>query len=109
VWDKLLHTGGYMPLGWLCVRAVTDRFRNGLTLRAGVTAWGIATLYAASDEGHQSFVPLREMDAGDFAADAIGAALSVIACVVWSRVGARRAVPSTIEPSKPRTLELSNP
>lgn len=115
VWDKLLHLGGYMPLGWLCVRALTDRFRNATTLRDGVVAWTIATIYAASDEWHQSFVPMREMDAGDLAADAIGAALAVVACVAWSRQRTRRAVPlATEEPSKlatanPRTIEPLNP
>lgn len=109
VWDKLLHVGGYMPLGWLCVRALTDRFRLAMTPRRGITALAIATIYAASDEWHQSFVPLREMDSGDFFADAIGAGLAVAASFVWSRVRARRAAPSTVEPSKPHTLELSKP
>lgn len=97
VWDKLLHLGGYMPLGWLCARALTDRFRSAMTPRDGVIAWTIATVYAASDEWHQSFVPMRTMDAGDFVADALGSALAVASCVAWSRAQARRAVPSTRE------------
>jgi len=108
VWDKLLHVGGYIPLGWLCVRALTDRFRHATTLPVGLGAWAIATVYAASDEWHQSFVPLREMDGGDLFADAIGAALAVVASVVWSRVRTRRAAPSIIEPPK-RRAGLSTP
>lgn len=109
VWDKLLHAGGYAPLGWLCVRALTDRFRQATTVQLGAGAWLMATIYAASDEWHQSFVPPRVMDAGDFAADAIGAALAAAACVAWSHLRADAAEAATIAPSSFRALAPSNP
>lgn len=85
VWDKLLHLGGYAPLAWLTVRALTDRFRQPTTRGRALLAWAITTAYGATDEWHQSFVPLRAMDAGDLLADALGAALVSIGCVYWSR------------------------
>lgn len=109
VWDKLLHAGGYAPLAWLCVRALTDRFRKATTIQLGAGAWLIATIYAASDEWHQSFVAPRVMDAGDFAADAIGAAVVAAACVGWSRLRADPAEAATAETSSLGTFEPSNP
>lgn len=90
VWDKLLHAGGYAGLALLCVRALTDRFHRSLSLGLAASAWAIATLYGATDEWHQSFVPARQMDPGDLVADAVGAAAVVVGCLWWSsRQGTR--------------------
>jgi VanZ family protein len=43
----------------------------------------VATLYAATDEFHQSFVPSREARAGDVALDALGAALGLLFLWRW--------------------------
>jgi len=45
-------------------------------------ALGVATLYAASDEIHQYFVPSREARFGDVMLDATGAALGLL--VIWA-------------------------
>ena len=80
-WDlvlrKIAHAGEYAVLGALLVRA---------TGRAGV-AFVLGTLYAISDEAHQSFVPGRLGSPVDVAIDAVGVAVGV---VVWQSVRARR-------------------
>lgn len=85
IWDKLLHVAGYAPLAWLCVRALTDVFRRAMTVGTAAGAWLLAVAYGITDEWHQSFVPLRQMDAADLVADGAGAAIAVITCLVWLR------------------------
>jgi VanZ family protein len=73
VWDKALHSAEYAGLALLFCRALTG---EGLGwLAAVVTAVLFASLYGASDEWHQAFVPLRDSDVRDWVADTLGAAL----------------------------------
>ncbi len=80
-WDlllrKLAHTAEYAVLGALLLRA---------TGRAGLAVL-LGTLYAASDEVHQSFVAGRMGSPVDVAIDAVGVALGVL---VWQSLRARR-------------------
>jgi VanZ family protein len=80
-WDvvlrKLAHATEYAVLGALLVRATG---RSGLALTLG-------TLYAASDEIHQTFVRGRTGAPLDVAIDALGVACGI---VVWQTVRARR-------------------
>jgi VanZ family protein len=80
-WDlvlrKIAHTAEYAVLGALLVRA---------TGRAGL-AFALGTLYAISDELHQSFVPGRHGSLIDVAIDALGVAIGV---VVWQSARSRR-------------------
>jgi len=80
-WDlllrKLAHAGEYAVLGALLLRA---------TQRPGV-AFALGTLYAVSDEIHQSFVPGRAGSPLDVALDTVGVAAGV---VLWEVVRARR-------------------
>jgi len=80
-WDlvlrKIAHAAEYAVLGALLVRA------NG---RAGL-AVAVGTLYAVSDELHQSFVPGRLGSPVVVAIDAVGVAAGV---VLWQSVRARR-------------------
>lgn len=80
-WDlvlrKLAHTAEYAVLGALLVRA---------TGRAGL-AVGLGTLYAVSDEIHQTFVPGRMGSPVDVAIDAVGVACGVF---LWQSIRARR-------------------
>jgi VanZ family protein len=71
VWDKALHLIEYGGLGMLLCRA----FRGeGVAWPAAVfLAFVAAGLYGASDEWHQSFVPLRDADIRDWFADTMGA------------------------------------
>lgn len=86
-WDKLAHVAAYGTLGFLLARAI---FLDGIKYKwqiAVVTA--AATLYGMSDELHQSFIPGREMSAGDLTADAAGALFAACA-LYWLRT--RRAM-----------------
>jgi VanZ family protein len=80
-WDlvlrKIAHAAEYAVLGALLVRA-TDR--TGLAIVLG-------TLYAVSDEVHQSFVPGRVGAPLDVAIDAAGVAIGV---ALWQLARARR-------------------
>jgi VanZ family protein len=71
VWDKALHTTEYAGLGFLLALALaeTARLRPLALLFA---AAGLATLYGATDEFHQHFVPGRTADWHDLLADCIG-------------------------------------
>ena len=79
---KAAHTMEYAILALLLWRARRQPRRPDLRPwrwnEAGF-AWMIATIYAASDEWHQSFVPNREAHASDVVIDATGAALGLLA------------------------------
>jgi VanZ family protein len=75
--DKVLHAGWFLILALLAWRAGRSaegwsRGRTAIVLLVAATAWG------ALDEWHQSFVPGRDVEAADIAADVAGAALAVI-------------------------------
>ena len=80
-WDlvlrKIAHAAEYAVLGALLVRATG---RTGL-------AFALGTLYAVSDELHQSFVPGRLGSPIDVAIDAVGVAVGI---ALWHSVRARR-------------------
>jgi len=70
--DKVVHAALYGGL-------------SAALLLPGLTpagAWAAASLYGASDEYHQRFVPGREASAGDWLADSAGAA--AVAAGVWA-------------------------
>jgi VanZ family protein len=80
-WDlvlrKIAHTAEYAILGALLVRA---------TGHAGL-AFALGTLYAVSDEIHQSFVPGRMGSPLDVAIDAVGVAIGI---ALWQLARTRR-------------------
>jgi len=69
--DELLHLGLYTVLGAALWWA--RDFRHPGT--APWPFWGLGWVYAASDEWHQSFVPGRTPQPGDWVADAVGVVL----------------------------------
>jgi VanZ family protein len=76
VWDKLLHVIEYGGLAVLFGRALVG---EGLaSVSACVLAVLLTSAYAASDEYHQLFVPLRSGDIHDWLADTVGAAAGAI-------------------------------
>ena len=67
---KGAHAGEFAILTWLLLRSLYPRpFALDKARLYGVM---IALIYAASDEYHQSFVPLRSGQASDVLFDAIG-------------------------------------
>jgi VanZ family protein len=70
--DKLLHLGAYAVLAGLVVGALA-RARVAALGRVAVVAGVLAAGYGATDEWHQSYVPGRDADPWDWAADAVGA------------------------------------
>lgn len=74
---KTAHATEYAILGFLVLGAVySSRMRWYIN---GLIAWGIAVLYAASDEFHQLFVPGRSGEVRDVCIDGGGALIGVLA------------------------------
>jgi len=75
--DKIAHAGWFFLLGLLAYRAARNgegwpRRRTTFVLVLGALLWGI------SDEAHQFFVPGRDVEAADVAADVAGAAVAAV-------------------------------
>ncbi len=86
--DYIPHFMEYAILAgllWFTVRATKKQLPPSLT---GLWAICLTTIYAASDEWHQSFVPGRNMDVKDWAVDTL-AAIAVAAVIGY--VIARRS------------------
>ena len=97
VWDKLLHTAEYGGLGFLMCRAFIGEGISGI--RAALVAVVVSSLYGATDEWHQAFVPLRSADILDWLTDSVGstmgAALYVVTAIVlsgWRAIRAHRSL-----------------
>jgi VanZ family protein len=73
-WTSVVaHFGEYALLAALWLWALAPKLRR----RAFIAAAAIAFLFAVSDEYHQSFVPGRDSDPLDVAADAAGIAFAL--------------------------------
>ena len=82
---KLIHFGEYALLCFLWWRLL----RTSMPVRrAALAALLIATLYAATDEIHQSFVDGRRGTPVDWAIDTAGAATAAIAVTARRRMAA---------------------
>lgn len=89
--DKLLHLGAFGLLAALVAHALLQLGRSAR--RALLVAVLAVSLYGAFDEWHQSFVPGRDADPLDWAADTAGAALgAALAAVVLPRRKARASI-----------------
>jgi VanZ family protein len=88
--DKLIHAVEYAVLAGLLVRALTRARPRASAVKLAALAWALATLYGASDEWHQSFVPGRSSSGWDLVADGVGAALgAALTLVLYRRLRAR--------------------
>jgi VanZ family protein len=92
--DKVHHMMAYGLFGLLWYRAFRYCSGSWAAPRAILLAVLASALYGITDEVHQSFVPLREPDPWDVAADTLGAAAAVLAMDRWIL---RRTVSSPIE------------
>lgn len=85
---KFAHFGSYALLAMLLVYALGGR-QWEMGRRRYVYAWGIALLYACSDELHQSFTPGRTAMVQDVILDGIGAAFGTAIAWGWNRWAGR--------------------
>ena len=76
--DKLLHIIEYTVLALLCYRAF--RWAAGSTAAAYAVVLAIVTasLYGATDEVHQAFVPFRTATWMDWVADTVGGMIGAL-------------------------------
>lgn len=77
---KGAHLTEYAILAGLLRHAIAHSRRNfteGFYWKITLQAWGLATLFAATDEFHQAFVPSRGSSVTDVLIDACGAALGL--------------------------------
>jgi VanZ family protein len=75
--DKVTHFAVYGLLGTLLCRV-------GTGARAAVGAVLLASVFGASDEWHQSFVPGRTAEFADWVADTLGAVVGAVAYTRWT-------------------------
>lgn len=87
--DKLVHVTIFTGLSLLVAAWRTTRFDP--PRRAAVVTFVLCLLYAAADELSQAFIPKRQTDLRDFAADAVGTLLGLAAFLPlirwWRRHG----------------------
>ena len=76
-------------LGALVVRALTGGLRHRVTPGIVAAAILIGAAYGVSDEFHQSFVPMRSVEAMDVGADTVGTSIAAIALYAWDIIRAR--------------------
>ena len=81
--DKGLHWLAYLGLAVLVVRALVRGLPRRISLGVAAAAVAITVAYGATDEVHQLFVPGRTGDIYDLMADAVGAVVGTVACVLW--------------------------
>ncbi|MBD3168088.1 MAG: teicoplanin resistance protein VanZ [candidate division Zixibacteria bacterium] len=88
--DKVLHMIAYFIFGILWYRAFSaaevDRRYPIINV---LVLYGFS--FAALDELHQYFVPNREMDFWDFAADVTGIILAIVAFKLWADFRSKKA------------------
>jgi VanZ family protein len=85
VTDKGLHAVLYGGLSALIVRALAGAWLRPIRRPGAALAVILSTMYGATDEVHQYFVPPRQMDALDLAADFVGASIAAGGLYLVSR------------------------
>lgn len=81
---KGAHLTEYALLGlfiWRALRQPVPGDTRKWSWRQMRLAWGLAVIYAASDEFHQYFVPSREARVTDVGIDACGALIGLV--LLW--------------------------
>ncbi|MCG0239352.1 MAG: VanZ family protein [Firmicutes bacterium] len=76
------------------ILALLSRWAFAPHPRSGWGAWAFATLYAVTDEWHQTYVPGRSGQAGDVVLDSLGAAIALGVWAGWQRRRGSNGAPS---------------
>ena len=82
---KLAHWTEYFILAVLLARALRTEFPRHRPFRKLIFCIVLATLYAASDEWHQSFVPIRSASVVDVVIDGFGAICGALSFTLSQR------------------------
>ncbi len=72
--DKLVHFFLYAVQAFLLYRAISWPGRSGFSLGRALAVVGTMAVWGMADEVHQTWIPDRSTEAGDVAADVLGAA-----------------------------------
>lgn len=83
--DKIVHFCIFAALGWFLARGMYLARTGALSRHYGLWAMLIGTVFGASDEWHQSFVPGRHADWADLLADVLGIISAVILYNVFQK------------------------
>jgi VanZ family protein len=83
--DKFVHAVEFAILGYLLFRAVIHTPSFWLQKHALLIAIMVAICFGLSDEIHQFFVPLRQLDMFDLAFDSLGAIMGSLAAL-WIEI-----------------------
>lgn len=75
---KAAHVSEYAVLAALFYRALVNTILRGRALISAGIVLLVCSLYAITDEFHQSFVPSRTASARDVAIDSVGALLGLL-------------------------------
>lgn len=78
------HFTEYLVFGVLLFLAARQTWPSAKTAQLALIAIALASLYAVTDEFHQSFVPGRLCDPADWLTDTLGAALGASAAAALS-------------------------
>ena len=84
--DTLLHMAGYAGLAIVTLRATSSGTWSGLTRRAVLLAFVIATTHGITVEVEQMFVPWRLAEWRDVRNDVIGALAGLAVVWAWSKL-----------------------
>jgi len=86
--DKVCHAGEYFILGFFILFALQRTTQVRFSTSFWITlAWG--AVYGLSDEIHQLYVPTRQFDVMDIAADVSGIVVLFLILWVLQRLGER--------------------
>ena len=88
--DKVCHAGEYFILAFLILFALQRTTRVRFSTSFWITLVWVA-VYGLSDEIHQLYVPTRQFDIGDIAADICGVVVLFLLLWVLQRSGERGA------------------
>jgi VanZ family protein len=84
--DKLAHLLVYAVLGACLMLPLSGGRLAGMTWTNAAWALALSIVYGISDEFHQSFTPGRTPDVRDLAADALGAAIGLLAVLAIAAI-----------------------